>query len=124
MQARPPPPRLVRAHARQLGIGRAPQALAGGQQRHGFEQVGLARAVGAGEHDGRGADAQRQAGVVAEVGELQPLDPDALDARGSGSALGIDRRRRLRGDRRTLAIDASHAHRHQHVERALVARRP
>ena len=44
------------AEARQLRVGRAAQALAGGQQRDGLEQVGLARAVGTGEDDRAGAD--------------------------------------------------------------------
>ena len=48
----------ARAHARQLGKRRAAQPLPRGQQRDGFQQVGLARAVGTGEHDGFGADAR------------------------------------------------------------------
>ena len=78
-----------RAHARKLGIGRAAQPLARRQQRDGFQQVGLAGAVGAGEHDGAGTDAQRQAPVVAEIGELQPLDPDAPGGGGIDSRAGI-----------------------------------
>ena len=78
------------AHAGKLGVGRAAQPLAGREQRDGFQQVGLAGAVGAGEHHGPGTDAQRQARIVAEVGELQALDPDALGAAGGNGLAGID----------------------------------
>ena len=43
-----------RAHARKLGIGRAAQPLPRRQQRHRLQQIGLARAIGAGEHDRAG----------------------------------------------------------------------
>jgi len=69
VHARPNRPGFA-AGTRQLGIGGAPQTLTGRQQRQSFEQVGLTHAIGATQHDGRGANLERDLAVIAEVGEL------------------------------------------------------
>ncbi len=107
--ARPPPSRRRRS-ARQIGIGGAAQALARRQQRHGLEQVGLAGAVGADQHLRLGTGLERQLRVVAEIRQRKPLDPKHVRC----SALW----KRWAG----RSAPRLHAHRHQHVERRLVAR--
>ena len=70
-------PAAVAAITGEIGERRLPQALAGRQQRHRLENVGLAGAVGTGEHDRLGAEPERQRVIVAEVRQRQPLDPEA-----------------------------------------------
>ena len=65
----------------QLG---AAQPAARGQQRHRLEQVGLARAVLAVQHDRAGAGPQHEMAVVAKVPELEP--PDRQHARPAAAA--------------------------------------
>ena len=50
---------------------RAPQAAAGREQRDGLEQVGLARAVGPGQHEMAAIEIERRGCVVAEVAEAE-----------------------------------------------------
>ena len=63
------------AAACEIGQPRAPQAAAGRQHRYGFEQVGLAAAVWAGDDGQPRSRAPGQAGVVAEIrqGEANEL---------------------------------------------------
>ena len=49
----------------------AAQAPARGEQRDGFEQIGLARAIGAGERHEARRNVQPEAGIIAEIGESQ-----------------------------------------------------
>lgn len=55
----------------------AAQAAAGGEQRDGFQQVGLARAIGAGEGHKARRYVQPQAGIIAEIGERQAGEGEA-----------------------------------------------
>jgi hypothetical protein len=48
-----------------------PQAAAGGQEGQGFQQVGLARAVGADQDDRLLAALEAELAIVAEVGQAQ-----------------------------------------------------
>jgi len=61
--------RGVKAHPGGLGAGS--QALGGGQDVQGVEQVGLALPVAANDDAGAGRQIQGQTPVVAEVGELE-----------------------------------------------------
>ncbi len=49
----------------------AAQAPPGGEQRDGFEQIGLARAIGAGQRDEARRYVQPEAGIIAEIGQGQ-----------------------------------------------------
>ena len=49
----------------------AAQAAARREQRDGFEQIGLARAIGAGQRDEARRYVQPEAGIIAEIGEGQ-----------------------------------------------------
>ena len=64
--------RSVEAHPGGLGSGT--QALGGREDVQGVEQVGLALTVAANDDAGTGRHIQRQAPVVAEVGELELND--------------------------------------------------
>src|SRR5262249_42325392 len=77
VHARPHRPGFAAA-ARQFVVGGTAQALPRGEQRQGFEQVGLAGAVGPGEHDRASAYLERQFGIVAKVGELETLHPQTV----------------------------------------------
>ena len=68
-------PAAIASAARKIGIGGAPHALARRQQRHGLEQIGLARAVGTDQHLRLGPGLERGMRVVAEIGKREPLDP-------------------------------------------------
>ena len=72
----------------QLLVGCAAQALAGREQRQRLQQIGLAGAVRPAQHDGLRSDAEGEAGVVAEGGEMQPLDPRAGRGRAAYGLLG------------------------------------
>jgi hypothetical protein len=56
---------------------RAAQAPAGGEERDGFDQVGLARAVGAGDGHGPPVKVQRRAAVRPEMREGKVRDGKA-----------------------------------------------
>jgi hypothetical protein len=83
LQARGDRPAPVPAKPRQLGEGRPAQALARSEQGHGLQQVGLAGAVGAGQHDRFRTKIEGEARMAAEIGQRQPLDPAAGEGRGS-----------------------------------------
>ena len=69
------PPRRRRLPKRRALPGRAPQSAAGRKQRNRFDQVGLAGAVGAGEHHRPGTLEKNLRGVIAaEIGERQSSD--------------------------------------------------
>jgi hypothetical protein len=57
-----------------LGIGRTPQASSGREQRDGFEEIRLAGAIVARKDDRARGQADRQGGIVAKIGQLQPAD--------------------------------------------------
>ena len=52
-----------------LGELGAAQAAAGRQERNRLEQIGLARAIGPGQHDRAGIDGEPQLGIAAEIGK-------------------------------------------------------
>lgn len=62
-----------RAAADQVRIFGAAEALAAGQQPDGFQQIGLALAVGAAQHIQRGVWRKLGPGDVAVVGDAQML---------------------------------------------------
>ncbi len=78
----------------------AAQAAAGGQERNGFQEVGLAGTVLAHEDDGTGLDREAQAGVVAEITEGQTPD-------GEGGAVCGSRLRTSQGCRDHTRIGMS-----------------
>ena len=59
----------ARAAAGDLVQAGAAQAAAGRQEGQRLQEVGLARAVGAHQHDGLGAAIEAELAVVAEVGQ-------------------------------------------------------
>ena len=82
------PPRA--AFARHFGQFGAAQAPARREQRQGFEQIGLAGAVVAGERHHVGGDAQVERGIGAEI---RQRDPPHHGCAGNGElAAGIMRR--------------------------------
>ena len=58
----------------EVGVGVGALGAAGGEEEDGFEQVGLALGVGAEEEYGAGGEVELEAGVVAEVGELEAAE--------------------------------------------------
>ena len=67
------------------------------EQREGLQEVGLARTIGPCERDRLRAQIERQARIVAEVGEAQPLHPEAR------VVLAIARRHRQLVARRAIS---------------------
>ena len=67
-------PGRVGAQLHQRVEGGAPQAPPRRQQRHGFEEIGLARSVRPGQHHVPRVEIERGGGVVAEMGEAQAGD--------------------------------------------------
>ena len=62
--------------AAKLVIVAPAQAMARAEQRDRFEQIGLARAVLAHEHDRPGVELELGPRIVAEIGELQAADEE------------------------------------------------
>lgn len=62
------------APAHRLALTGGAERAAGGGEHDGFEQVGLALRVAAGEDDEAARQREIERGVVAEVGQAQPLD--------------------------------------------------
>ena len=73
---------------RKLAIVATAQTLARPKQRHGLEQIGLARAIVADQHHGTLIEANARALIIAKVGELQLLDIEP----GAGIAGGLAHR--------------------------------
>ena len=68
-----------------LEVGAA-QAPAGGEERQGFEQIGLARAIVAGERDETPRRAQVERGIGAEIGQRDAPDERRMVVAGGGHA--------------------------------------
>jgi len=62
------------APTHRLALAGGAKGAAGGGEHDGFEQVGFALRVAAGEDDEAARQRQVERGVVAEVGQAQPLD--------------------------------------------------
>ena len=77
MDVRRDRPAAITAGPREIAHMRAAQPVSGHEERNGFEQVGLARAVGACEHLRLGPGFERQARIAAEVRQLDALDGEA-----------------------------------------------
>ena len=63
--------------AAELGIGAGAQAGAGAEQRHRFEQIGLARAVIADQHHRPRVELELGPRIIAEIGEPERADVEA-----------------------------------------------
>ncbi len=64
-------PGLIAALLLQRVEAGIPQATAGGEHRYGFQQIGLAGAVGAGQHHMALVEIERRRSIVAKGGEAQ-----------------------------------------------------
>ena len=63
-----------------VGIGGTPQSAARREQRNRLQQIGLAGAVLAGQHDEPGVEVDRERRIIAEARQLQPFDEDRIGA--------------------------------------------
>ena len=84
---------LAARAAADLVQARPAQAAAGRQEGQRLQEIGLAGAVGAGQHDGLGAAVEAELAVVAEIG--QPKLAHGQDGRRcAGCGVGGDRQGR------------------------------
>ena len=77
-----PAPDLINRDATMLQVSRtcATQAASRPEQRNGFQQIGLARAVGSGEDQGPGIERQFRRAVGPEVGDRKTAKPKGRPA--------------------------------------------
>ena len=98
----------------------------GARKRHRLEQIGLARAVGAGQHHRPGVDGKPGARIAAEIGQHQTRDANRRTETPTGGTLiirrdfmaSMGRGRPEPHSLETRSCARSDAHRHEHVERA------